>query len=82
MDDAIGYRFGVLAMPEMLAALPPLGDIALIPATGDAADYLATLNARALAIRPDRNILGIATNRQELDALLARVPGRRQGYAA
>jgi 3-(3-hydroxy-phenyl)propionate hydroxylase len=82
MDDAIGYRFAVLATPEMLAALPPIDGVALIPASGEAGDYLTRMNARAIVIRPDRNILGIAQTAPELDALLALVPGCRQGIAA
>jgi hypothetical protein len=42
----------------------------LVPADGDAADYLLSLNAAAIVIRPDRHILGIATNPVELEALL------------
>jgi hypothetical protein len=46
----------------------------LVPADGEAADYLSSLNTDAVVIRPDRHILGIAANPVELEALLAQTP--------
>src|SRR5262249_46612556 len=59
LDDRIGYRFGALVTPEMATALDrPLRarlealHVAIIPADGDAADYLASLAVGAIIIRP------------------------------
>jgi hypothetical protein len=46
----------------------------LVPADGEAADYLSNLDTEAVVIRPDRHILGIATNPVELEALLTQTP--------
>jgi 3-(3-hydroxy-phenyl)propionate hydroxylase len=81
LDEAVGYRFAVLANPAMLETLPPsLVEemralmVARIPADGEAIDYLSRLGAQAIVIRPDRNILGIAATPGELAALLRQVP--------
>jgi hypothetical protein len=49
-------------------------NVAVVPADGEAVDYLAALKVRAVAIRPDRHILGVASTLAELDAVIARVP--------
>jgi hypothetical protein len=71
----------VLARPQLIDALPDkVSDridqmgAALVPADGEAADYLSRLNTEAVVIRPDRHILGIATNPVELEALLMQTP--------
>jgi 3-(3-hydroxy-phenyl)propionate hydroxylase len=81
IDDRVGYHFAVLANPQLTDALTTqlierinqMG-ATLVPADGDAADYLSNLNAEAIVIRPDRHILGIATNPVELEALLMQTP--------
>jgi 3-(3-hydroxy-phenyl)propionate hydroxylase len=83
LDDRVGYRFAVLARPSLIDALPiaatdrinQIGAVA-VRADGEAADYLASLNADAVLIRPDRHILGVATKPAELAVLLARGPWR------
>jgi 3-(3-hydroxy-phenyl)propionate hydroxylase len=81
IDDRVGYHFAVLAKSGLIEALPTkVSDridqmgARLVPADGDAADYLSSLNAGAVVIRPDRHILGIATNTIELEALLTQTP--------
>jgi 3-(3-hydroxy-phenyl)propionate hydroxylase len=81
LDDAIGYRCAVLAAPALLAALPraqvdrlAAADVAIVPADGEAGDYLARIGTEAVAIRPDRNILGVAATPSELQELLRRLP--------
>jgi 3-(3-hydroxy-phenyl)propionate hydroxylase len=83
LDDHIGYRFAVLATPELLCALGRAASdelrqmgVAAIAASGEAADYLARLATQAVVIRPDRNILGVAATPAELAALVDRIPLR------
>ncbi len=81
LDDRVGYRFAMLAAPDlaielpqkMLRALEETG-IAVVTADGDASDYLTRTGARAIVIRPDRHILGIAQTAGELDLVLAQIP--------
>ena len=81
MDDRAGYRFAVLAAPDLAAALPSATrhllndlDAVIVTADGDAGGYLARLNTRAVVVRPDRHILGVASTADELDSILAHVP--------
>jgi len=81
LDDRAGYGFALLAAPELAAKLPPrtralLADLGaiVVPADGEAESCLARAGTRAMVIRPDRHILGVADTPQELDAVLARVP--------
>jgi 3-(3-hydroxy-phenyl)propionate hydroxylase len=81
LDDRVGYRFAVLANSDFIEALPgavraklKTSDVALVAADGDAPDYLAELGASAVVIRPDRYVLGVASNAAELEAVLARRP--------
>jgi len=80
LDDRVGYRFAVLAAPALIEALPAAtrarlgGDFVLVAADGEAAHYLAELDAAAVVIRPDRHILGVASTPAELDTILARYP--------
>ncbi len=46
----------------------------LVPADGEATDYLSSLDTEAVVIRPDRHILGIAASPVELEALLTQTP--------
>jgi len=73
LDDAVGYHFALLARPELLAALARSGrnlhGTIPVPATGDAAAYLDRLACAAVLIRPDRHILGIASDLSGLDSL-------------
>jgi 3-(3-hydroxy-phenyl)propionate hydroxylase len=78
-DEHVGYRYAVLADRRFVDALPADtrttfdgAEIALIMAEGEAAAYLADLRTKAVVIRPDRHILGIASTPAELRAVLAR----------
>jgi len=79
LDDRVGYRFAVLATPQLAAALSSAAraklndsNTVLVAAEGEALAYLATLKTEAIVIRPDRHILGAASTPAELDAVLAR----------
>jgi 3-(3-hydroxy-phenyl)propionate hydroxylase len=81
LDDRVGYHFAVLANRQLTDALPSMvsGRIdqigaKVVPADGEAAGYLSSLDAEAVVIRPDRHVLGIATNPAELEALLQQTP--------
>lgn len=83
LDDCVGYRFAVLATADLIEALPAVmhaklktSDVALVAAEGEAAGYLAELATSAVVIRPDRYVLGVASNATELEAVLARRPWR------
>ena len=65
LDDAVGFGFAVVARSDVLAhlALDLRADlkeagIALVPATGEAADWLTELGAAAAVVRPDRYYYG------------------------
>jgi 3-(3-hydroxy-phenyl)propionate hydroxylase len=83
LDDRVGYHFAVLATRRFIEALPAVSrelfadrDPTLVSADGEAADYLAGLGIEAVAIRPDRHVLGVASTATELTAVLARRPRR------
>jgi 3-(3-hydroxy-phenyl)propionate hydroxylase len=81
MDDRVGYRFAVLAAPDLasvlsqetVARLERLNAV-VVPADGDADGYLSRIGTRAIVVRPDRHILGIASTADELDLILAHLP--------
>jgi 3-(3-hydroxy-phenyl)propionate hydroxylase len=81
MDDRAGYRFAVLAAPDVARSLSPetLATVerinaVVVPADGEASGYLTRAGVCALVLRPDRHILGAATTPAELDTILALVP--------
>jgi hypothetical protein len=71
----------VLARPALLGAARAAGldlrSAVAVPATGEAAQYLDRLGAEAVVIRPDRHILGIASDLRELGCVLGLVAGGR-----
>ncbi|MCZ4521762.1 bifunctional 3-(3-hydroxy-phenyl)propionate/3-hydroxycinnamic acid hydroxylase [Rhodococcus ruber] len=85
-DDHVGYRFSVLADAEWLAEAdlasdPVLGalDVVGVAADSDSArDWLARLGHRAVVVRPDRYILGVADSADELRELFAPLAGYLQ----
>jgi 3-(3-hydroxy-phenyl)propionate hydroxylase len=89
LDDRVGYRFAVLATHRLIETLPAKSrdrfadlDLTLVPADGEAADYLAALDAEAVVIRPDRHVLGVASTPVELAAVLARRARHRRDEGA
>ncbi|KAA1002396.1 bifunctional 3-(3-hydroxy-phenyl)propionate/3-hydroxycinnamic acid hydroxylase [Paraburkholderia panacisoli] len=79
LDDAVGYRFALVALDELAqhaqAALDTERDqpVVVVPA-GDGAlrDWLASTGARAVLLRPDRYVYGVANDPAGVDALLER----------
>jgi 3-(3-hydroxy-phenyl)propionate hydroxylase len=89
LDDRVGYRFAVLTAPDLVTELPQdtlraLEDtgVTFVTADGEASDYLSRTGARAIVIRPDRHILGVAQTPDELDLVLARIPYLKSPQAA
>jgi 3-(3-hydroxy-phenyl)propionate hydroxylase len=78
LDDRIGYRAALLIDPDW--AIGPVGDhLTVVPADSPAAKaWLQRLGTRALLQRPDRYVLGVASDRQSLDRLLSAWPDRRE----
>lgn len=77
LDDVAGLGFAVVARPDVLAHLAldlrtALKDarIALVPATGAAADWLTGLDAAAVVVRPDRYCYGAYAEAGALAAAL------------
>ena len=72
LDDAAGDRFVVAAEPELLDGL----DAGAAYVLADPAPLLEAHGGRAVVVRPDRYLLGVAETRDELAALLERLPER------
>ncbi len=78
MDDSVGYRFALLAMPSLagalsasdIRALSALGAVVLRAEDRSLADYLTDIDRGALLVRPDRYIAGSARTSIELSAIL------------
>jgi 3-(3-hydroxy-phenyl)propionate hydroxylase len=76
-DDAVGYRFALVADEGMARRAQEAltrtqhERVVVVPATSDVLrTWLAELGVRALLLRPDRYIGGVAHDATELDALL------------
>jgi len=82
LDDAVGSRFAVIGDASTLAAAAPSTrarwdaiETAVIDRPPTAlAGWLAQHDARAVVVRPDRYVLGLARTGSDLDRLTARVP--------
>jgi 3-(3-hydroxy-phenyl)propionate hydroxylase len=82
LDDLTGWRFLVAADPEILAGLPEadralLEDEAVVHVFSEPLDEVGRLlerhgSHRALVVRPDRYVLGVADDAAGLHAVLAR----------
>lgn len=96
-DDTVGYRFALVVDEELAHraqdALTPAQRerVAIVPATCEALrTWLADTGARAVLLRPDRYVAGVAPDAGELDVLLERAgvtcmtcpPQRREAAAA
>lgn len=72
MDDHVGYRPALL-VDAMWSAPTDLPDVTFVKADSAAArDWLQRLDARAVLIRPDRYVFGVARDAASLVALAAR----------
>jgi 3-(3-hydroxy-phenyl)propionate hydroxylase len=82
LDEAVGVRFAVLgdaraigaARPETRARWARLGAAMLPDASREVAGWLAEHGARALVLRPDRYLFGLARDAADLDRLGALLP--------
>jgi 3-(3-hydroxy-phenyl)propionate hydroxylase len=73
LDDAAGYHPALLVAPGFYeVSANPHGNLHVVVADSPASqDYLASLGAQAVLIRPDRYIYGTANHAEQLDHLLA-----------
>lgn len=77
LDDRVGYRPALLVDPEWPEALelPLPGQIQRVQADSPSArDWLQRLDARAVLLRPDRYVAGVASDRSGLARLLQAWP--------
>ncbi|MCW2995509.1 MAG: bifunctional 3-(3-hydroxy-phenyl)propionate/3-hydroxycinnamic acid hydroxylase [Conexibacter sp.] len=82
LDDVVGLRFAIVDPAGLLAAAGPevaeqaarLGAVCVTDPGPVVRRWLADHDARAVVIRPDRYVLGVAATAEELAAVLARVP--------
>jgi 3-(3-hydroxy-phenyl)propionate hydroxylase len=77
LDDVVGYRFALICKDGVSAdarARLHAADVAIVSDAGEEISaYLDELAATAVAIRPDRYILGSAKSASQLDDLVERV---------
>jgi len=86
LDDAIGYRFAVIAPQAWLDALPAdaPGDDRLRRLPAEQADgqaWLKGCGVPALLLRPDRHVAGVALDVADLQGLVSRYLGGRASVA-
>jgi 3-(3-hydroxy-phenyl)propionate hydroxylase len=82
LDEATGTRFAVLGERRTIAAAAPatraawerLGAAVLPDASREIAGWLAEQDARAVVLRPDRYVFGLARDAADLDRLSALLP--------
>ena len=79
LDAVVGLNFALIAEPALLASAASserwagLG-VRCVPAQGALSEWLNTQGVRAVLLRPDRYILGVAGTADELESLAARLP--------
>jgi 3-(3-hydroxy-phenyl)propionate hydroxylase len=86
MDELVGSRFLVAARPELLDGLAPAvraltgdaSEIAVLTAPEEIDQLLASVDASAVVVRPDRYILGTADDSAALESLLKLLPTAAQ----
>jgi 3-(3-hydroxy-phenyl)propionate hydroxylase len=73
LDDVAGYHPTLLVAPGFSGfSGHRRGDVRVVVADSEASqDYLSSLSAKAVLIRPDRYLYGTASRTEELDRLLA-----------
>lgn len=79
LDDVVGPRFAILARSRVISEVGPetrsrwaKADARLIE--DEALDYLDSIRAEAVVIRPDHYVFGMARSATELEALIAALP--------
>jgi 3-(3-hydroxy-phenyl)propionate hydroxylase len=89
VDDVVGYRFALVALPELLSECPEMVNGAArasveIVANGGASihDWLGSIGAAAVLIRPDRYVYGVAQDAESLHYLLEHALPRLQTESA
>ncbi|MGF6852742.1 3-(3-hydroxy-phenyl)propionate hydroxylase [Paraburkholderia sp. CI3] len=83
VDDVIGYRFALLARPELLRECPDVANsaaqagVGIVASDGAAVrEWLESIDAPAVLVRPDRYVYGVAQDGESLQNLLHHaVPG-------
>ncbi|SAL86606.1 FAD-binding monooxygenase [Caballeronia arvi] len=76
LDDVAGYRFALVALPAVLEACPNLpdeaarADVALFVGEASIREWLASIGAVAVLVRPDRYVFGVAHSVHAVDQLL------------
>lgn len=77
LDDVVGYRFALVVLPELqaeshdIAERAALAGVNIVDDEGAAIrDWLASVGAVAVLVRPDRYVYGIARDIQSLHGLL------------
>ncbi|MGO9993627.1 MAG: bifunctional 3-(3-hydroxy-phenyl)propionate/3-hydroxycinnamic acid hydroxylase [Steroidobacteraceae bacterium] len=75
MDEVYRHRFVVVAEPEFAEHLDLPQSVGLLTRSNspDAEEHLARMETRAVVLRPDRYVLGVADTRTELNELVARI---------
>lgn len=76
LDDRVGQRFAVIGERDVLSRIHWKDeDVALIEAETEAmSDWLSQHGARAVIVRPDRYVFGIARSKEDLGRLRALLP--------
>ena len=82
LDAAIGERFAVLATPELLASMDEatrarcamLDAAMLADSAAGLRNWFAAHSTQAVVLRPDRYIVGVASNAADLARVCARLP--------
>jgi 3-(3-hydroxy-phenyl)propionate hydroxylase len=84
LDDISGYHAALLVAPGIYeASRHQSGNLRVVVADSQASqDYLASLGAQAVLIRPDRYIYGTGSRTDEVERLLAGFREIALGYAA
>jgi 3-(3-hydroxy-phenyl)propionate hydroxylase len=82
LDEAVGYRFAVIAEPSLLEQAPQAlqatwdaTGIVVLPASAPSlADWLQAHGVSAVVIRPDRYVAGVASTVAQLEAVTSGIP--------
>ncbi|RSZ63861.1 bifunctional 3-(3-hydroxy-phenyl)propionate/3-hydroxycinnamic acid hydroxylase [Corynebacterium hylobatis] len=83
LDELVGLRFALVVDPELYSGadvdlrqqLESGEEVTVIRQTAEVASLLEDLDTRAVLIRPDRHVLGVADSPAEFDRLIRHLPG-------